>query len=751
MREKTQMKKMNLFNPMALREKYSSKNLNKKNNFSSFWLDDNWGETHEEEKKRGVDLIALASYRRAIGNFVNIVTGKDIKVTFKTSGDSFTDGKEVIISSKLDDKLFDSTVGLALHESSHILLSDFDFLKNLEYNIPKEYLDRAFNKGYSEMESKVHIKNLLNFVEDRRIDFHIFSTSPGYKGYYHSMYEKYFRSKVVDKALLSDEMTDENWDSYIFRIINFTNSNTRLDSLNGLKDIWEVVDLKNISRLKTTEESLKVALEMYHIILNNIPDGIEKVNDETGEVSYDRADGSGSTDGNSGDGNESREMSDDEFEDLLEAIENGDVEFSEEKSGNSVSVPMDSGNESGEGGEESSSSDSSENGEDGEESSSSKSGSKDGDSNESNEVVEEKVTLSDSQKKQLEKSIKKQKKFMDGDIQKKKVSKKNKTAIDAVENSGMSYKEVGNDLKDRYTKDRTKTKCIVVKKLTKELIDSGAINMLGRSYNTGRNEESINEGLRLGTILGRKLQIRTESRETKYTRKNTGRIDKRLISELGFDNDNVFSQTFIDSFPDAFLHISIDASGSMSGGKWDKTMKSVTAMVKAIDMIEGVDVVVSFRSTQYSYGRNTEDYPIILIAYDSRVDSLIKVKTLWKSINVAGTTPEGLCYEAVMDEMISGGRDRESYFLNFSDGMPMFSNDEVDYHYDRAINHTKLMVKKIRERGIKVLSYFIGDGNGEDRYMEDFKRMYGKDSQFVDVTNVTAVSRSMNKKFLEKN
>jgi len=28
--------------------------------------------------------------------------------------------------------------------------------------------------------------------------------------------------------------------------------------------------------------------------------------------------------------------------------------------------------------------------------------------------------------------------------------------------------------------------------------------------------------------------------------------------------------------------------------------------------------------------------------------------------------------------------------------------------------------------------------------------MYGKDSQFVDVTSVTAVSRTMNKKFLEK-
>jgi len=104
-----------------------------------------------------------------------------------------------------------------------------------------------------------------------------------------------------------------------------------------------------------------------------------------------------------------------------------------------------------------------------------------------------------------------------------------------------------------------------------------------------------------------------------------------------------------------------------------------------------------------------------------------------------------------MDEMVAGGTDKESYFLNFSDGMPMFSNGVVDYYHDTAINHTKLMVKKIRERGIKVLSYYIGDSYDGNRYMGDFKRMYGKDSQFVDVTSVTAVSRTMNKKFLEKN
>ena len=75
------------------------------------------------------------------------------------------------------------------------------------------------------------IKNILNYVEDRRIDSFIFKTSPGYKAYYHSMYEKYFYSKNVDKGLLSSEFRIENIESYMFRIINLHNSNRQLGQL----------------------------------------------------------------------------------------------------------------------------------------------------------------------------------------------------------------------------------------------------------------------------------------------------------------------------------------------------------------------------------------------------------------------------------------------------------------------------------------------------------------------------------------
>jgi len=705
------------FNPMALREKYSVGSLNKTNNFSSFWLNDGWDNTgsvfDDEDVKPKTDLIALSSYRRAVGNFVGIVTGDpDIKVTFNSAGDSYTDGKKVTISSKLDDKLFDSTVGLALHEGSHIKLSDFDFLKNLENNIPQELFVLGEKKGYYKNQVLGHVKNLLNYVEDRRIDNYIFTTSPGYKGYYHSMYDKYFYSKIIDKALGSTEYTDESYDSYEFRVINLANKNTNLKALNGLKDIWKSIDLKNISRLETTEDAFKVACDVYNIIMSNLPDGQSSTN-EYGDKEL-------SPQSEMGNGDEevpgSKKLSDEEFQEMLDNATEG------------------------QGSPESSSDSSDEKGKD------------------KGDMVE----LSKHQKRQLENAIKKQSKFMDGKINKKKVTKKEQKDLETIESSGMSYIDVAKNLTDRYYGKKTPTKVIMVKQLTKSLVESDTIGMLSKSkysryyYNDEPEEGYVENGIRLGTILGKKLQVRGESRETKWSRLDSGRIDKRLVAELGFGNERVFQNTFVESYSDAFLHISIDASGSMGGDKWDNTMTSVVAICKAVSMIQNVDVVVSFRSTQSnggkygSRGRGTKDYPIVLVAYDSRVDKFQKVKNLFPHINASGTTPEGLCFEAILSDIVPTSVDRDSYFLNFSDGMPMFGNDDIDYHHDTAIDHTKKMVDEIRGMGVNVLSYFIGDSYDRRSSTDTFKRMYGNDAEFIDVTSVMSVSKTMNKKFLQK-
>ena len=676
------------------------KNMNSKQ-YSSFWLDEGWDSRRtsifdEDEivEKPKVDVVALAGYRRAISNFVSIVTGEsDIKVNFTTAGSSYTDGKTVTISSKLDDKLFDSSVGLALHEGSHIKLSDFTFLKNLEYEIPRELYDLGYKKGFKDYEVQSHVKNLLNYVEDRRIDNFVFTTSPGYKGYYHSMYDKYFYSKIIDKALQSTEHTDEVIESYMFRIINLTNVNTKLGALKGLRKIWNTIDIKNIGRLKDTKDAFKVASEVMFIILNNLGDGTV-TKDEFGNENLEKASGPNKT-SNRFDG-----MTPNEFADQMDIEEGGiDPEL----------------------------------------------------------IKSQYMDLSPNQKKQLQNAIKKQDKFMRGDIQKKKVTKKIQSELSNVEDSGMTYETVGENVGWK----KKGVKCLVVRKLTKELIDSDILQCLYKnrytrySWNKDDTEVTgfVEAGIALGTKLGKKLQVRGESRDTKWSRLDSGRIDKRLIAELGFGNQRVFQTTFTESYSDAFLHISVDASGSMNGDKWTNAMTSVVAICKAASMIQNVDVVVSIRTTQDSgnyRSRNSDNYPCILLAYDSRVDKFDKVRRLFPHIGVAGTTPEGLCFEAVMDEIVPTTNDRDSYFLNFSDGMPMFSNNDLTYYDDEAINHTKKMVNEIRSRGIKVLSYFIGGEYDRESTSDDFKTMYGNDAEFVDVTSVMSVSRTMNKKFLEK-
>ena len=716
------MTKIKHFNPMALREKYGIGTKSNDSN-SSFWMDDTygrrtsifdgWDDEDVEVKKPAVDTIALAAYRRSVANFVNIVTGRnDIPVTFNDGNDSYTDGKKVVISSNVKDKNFDSIVGLALHEGSHIKLSDFDFLKELAngYVINKEVILKAGKKGYSEHEVTVHLKNLLNYVEDRRIDYFIFKNSPGYKGYYHSMYKTYFHSNIIDKAIKSDEYTSNDWDSYLFRLLNLTNKNRMLNVLPDLDKIYDIVFVKNHpSTLKDTKDAYKVALEVYNVILDNLDDGIEET-DEYGEVSTKPASEGGeesteSGDGSGGDG-EPKTLSDEEFEGLKDAMSSGDVSR--------------------------------------------------GHSNGSD------IQLTEAQKKQLDRAFEKQKDFIDGKTKKTKLAKKYAGELKSIEESGMRLTEVGGKGFGDYDYrtgeyGKGKTNCVVIDRITDSLVDNNLCEALRERYY--RNDDMVStiaEGMRLGTMLGKKLKVRNESRDTKWTRKDSGRIDKRLIAELGFGNDRVFSSVFTDSYADAHLHISIDASGSMSGDKWDNTITSVVAICKAASMIQNVDVVVSFRSThdtydRYSHRRGGDTLPLILVGYDSRVDKFSKITSMWKKIHPGGTTPEGLCFEAIMDEIIPTTNDRDSYFLNFSDGMPMFSNSLVSYYHSDALNHTKKMVNEIRTRGIKVLSYYVGSGYDEDnRDLKNFKTMYGKDAEFIDVTSVMSVSKTMNKKFLEK-
>jgi hypothetical protein len=682
--------------------------------YSSFWMDggyDSYYNNRDTIKAKSNDLVKLASYKKAISNFVNIVTGKSIPVQFSTGDQSYTDGKTVVISSKMDDNEFDSAVGLALHEGSHIKLTDFNTVMNLVNGVYPQSVKERFNEYIyetSESDSKfnafqsavtLYLKDILNIVEDRRIDNYVYTAAPGYRGYYHSMYDKYFNDKIIDKALLSGtEYIDESWDSYMFRLVNITNKNRNLNALKSLKDIWGILDLSNIGRLKNTNDAFEVAGQ----ILLTIFDAVSQSEQEEG----------------GGDGSNSNQS------------KNNQPTNGESPMGDDSNLDMGTNSMKGEG-----------SGDPSDESY---------DSDESNDTADggdgKKSSLTDKELDKLQKAIQKQKEFIDGNINRKKLSKTDSNAVDAIADSGVEIISVGSDIDGS---GHTKVRCYVVRKMTKELIESQAFDILctyewkGELY-----QKNVDAGISLGILLGKKLKMRDENRSLSTPRLKSGKISSRMLHEIGFGNFNIFEKIQHNTVKPITLNISVDASGSMSGSKWDKTQTAVVAIAKAASMISNINVVITYRTSFESPGNG--ELPIMLIAYDSRVDKFSKVQSLFKYISPNNTTPEGLCFEAILSDIVSSKDNSEKYLINFSDGEPCFYSKNLYYRGSLAIRHTASQIKKMMAADVNVLSYFITNdevGSFSDKIKRDFKEMYGESSQFVNVTEMNQLASSLNKRF----
>ena len=721
-----------------------------KNYASSFWYDDydtsfDYLETYGNYQtkdlaayKKTHNLYKLASVRRAISNFVQIVTSKSIPVSFATKSDSKTDGEKVILSADVDDN-FDVSVGLALHEGSHIVLSDFKLLKQLNdlrsridsivlhFKMQKEsdikngvttktdeeianeleqivqkYIDnyapdfkpqmrdiysntgKIGSKGFPTDEVLDIVQGLTNWIEDRRIDHYIYTSAPGYRDYYVSMYEHYFNDKAVTKGVKSDEFTDETFESYMFRIINLLNEETNLSKLKGLRAIYRMIDLKKIDRLKTTTDSLNLAIDVLAQILRYVPIDPNKVQKKK------------QTGGN-GDG----EGQPTEIDDI------SNMELSE---------------------------------------------------NDGDDKDGQLVKLSPNALEQLKKKYQKQKDFLNGNLKKKKLTNAENSKLDDIQESGTELVRVGSDItNDRGERIGKGVDCIVVKKLTKKLLESNDFPFTNDAWREDGLKvyylDEVKKGIMLGTLLGKKLQIRSESRETVFNRLKKGKIDGRLVATLGYDNENVFYTKEVDQFKKANLHISIDYSGSMSGSKIKKAITSTVAIVKACDMARNINVQVSIRSTD----TGGKGLPYIALVHDSRRDSFKQFCDYMSKLTVTNTTPEGLCFEAIMKQLIPTSNDMDSYFLNFSDGQPTYSinsgGDEIHYGGNAAAEHTNRQVKKMMSNGINILSYFITEYGGNFEHSSDwqvFKKCYGKDAKYVNVENMFEVAKTMNELFLKK-
>jgi len=356
--------------------------------YSSFWFDRKTsvddilgydvktGEYFDTKPKPKKDHVGLAGHKRAIGNFVRIVSGENIPVRFMSRGDSYTDGKSVTISSNINERNFDHVVGLALHEGSHIAYSDFEVFKKVRH---WDHL-RNWELTPPRME---FLRSMINYIEDRRVDTLVFKSSPGYKGYYHTLYSKFFNHKKIGKGLKSKMYREVDFESYMFRIINFTNEGTDLNALPRLRDIYRLIDMKNILRLKSTDDVIEVAKSVCDIVFKLVGEnqGAGKQNENgEGEEDSEGEEENGSSPDGGGDGTE---------------VDTGDAEMTPED-GQPTDGELTEGEE-----------------------------------------------LSDAMKKSIEKIFNDTKELLDGKTKKTKMTKKDKQIVEALGNSNSELVEAG--------------------------------------------------------------------------------------------------------------------------------------------------------------------------------------------------------------------------------------------------------------------------------------------------------------------
>ena len=698
-----------------------------------------------------IDMVRLSSIRKAISNFVRILTRKSIPVYFNDMDANVNFGGKIIyISAKINTKQdFDVAVGQALHEGAHTLKTNFDIVKNAWANIPPNILKLSDSKNIRRASLEKFIHNTWNVIEDRFIDNHVFNEAPGYRGYYVALYDKFWNCPEVDELLLSDMHKYPSLDSYSFRITNFTNENTDLLALPRLEDIAKVIDITHINRLERTKDRVETAFQVVEIVLDCLDKAILVPGSSPNKEKKKFADPSDYFDfGNDsqGEANDSNNKEVDVGKKMVDEI--SDV-FSERD--------------------------------------------KEPEKLKENHNAVNRISMDDDVGKHLEKQIKNvvesQRKFLAGELPKEKVTAQQKTLLDLVEKHGIILVQVEMPQILAGDDKNLKVDCIVVQKMTKDLILSGedvfplcGVMKIGNDIPEPPKDvaDAVKKGIILGTKLGRKLQIRAEVNPIKIVRKKWGKINKRQIHEASFDAEDLFYKMIIDTNPDATLHISVDASSSMHGQKWIKTMTAVVAICKAASMIDNVHVTVSLRTTQESAGTTL---PYIVLAYDSKHDKFTKIRTLFPYLVPNGCTPEGLAFSAIMDLFDKITPDEEDrYFLNLSDGEPCYylkvpaTGMSISYVDDVGATHTKAQVDKIRRHGVEILSYFIEEDIWEPKKMKyedmtpdeikedkkrrseieqsprrkNFRKMYGKNAQFINVESIVDLARTINGLFLSR-
>lgn len=726
----------------------------------------------------GEDPIAramrLSNIRKGVADFVRIVCKKDIPVRFSLGQQSYTDGEHVVvISASNNPKHLDSMVGLALHEGSHVLLSanwlEFMSVNRFRFMVMNDKMvknARKLNRSENQMAKDFHL--IMNFLEDRRIDTWMYDHAMGYRPYYEMMYRRYFYSKRITQRLKHPKFRKPYLRNYEMHLINMFSDEADPTALPGLDKIWRTVDLPNIRRYnddprwagwqtktRSVQRSLEPDIANLLLTVNGSVTGLHLpsmpliVQDAVTilETVYENAE-LAQTDSNAPSQqpqcNNPQPSSNGTPQKVNIPIEVWDM-FGEDSADEDVEDDLDNENDpdpdDAESGPESDDNldvpNSSEGSEDGAEGGTTP-------KDESATEGESDEELSDEDVQDTLKDLEKQRKFTSGETEKTALDRDTQSLVDQLEAAGAEIRSVGEgDFQGA-------GKVVVYHKYDERVIgESYPFAPDARIY--PESLQAVKDGMRIGSVLAHRIRVMADESTMKYSRQTHGRLDKRLVHELGFDSENVFATEFTVASKPVMVDLSVDSSGSMSGMKWKSALTLAVALAYAAHKNRKLRVRINLRTTDHTN-------IVVGIVYDSKEDNFSKITKLFKYLRPTGGTPEGLAFEAIRREILQHVKQTRRYFINLSDGLPeahvyTLTGNSYSYGGRAAYKHTRKQVKEMVESGLRVLSYYItyspSEAKAEGMKADPpFRQMYGSAATFIDVESVPEIAYTLNKLFM---
>jgi len=588
-------------------------------------------------------------------------------------------------------------------------------------NIDRKVLDTVITPKYINMYLYMELRgdlnkfySLINILEDRRIDSIMWKKYAGYHSYYIALYLYYFWDVKTLKAIQSKESRNVTINNYLFHILSFINKNRDLTALPRLKDIYDILDLKNINK-KSSEDIFVDGIKIFQIIYEEVyKDNDVNFNNEL----------------------KSKEDSDDDFDDIEDYVNEINNSIMDEVTDDTLDEILDDDN---------------------------------------NENDDENMV--DVVNDVINKTIQNLPDDITTDDIAKIINDNNNKRIKSIRSSVFrelkSLIDNTVSIVNLQNSENYQIDVIVIKDI-KDIDTIGAFSQWGLSNRAKKNEDIFNSATHDGRLIAKQLNILNDTRNVYSRRRTHGNIDNRLLSEYKM-TDKLFYNKFTENTQKSFIHLSLDVSGSIEESMYHKIVKFSYMMAIIANQLHNMKLQISIRYASMSNDNNP--YVIYMYDSNKNTLADLRQRlNLLKPTGATPEALcfEAITKQLVID---SAGYDNK-YLISITDGYPSFATRTVDYSintYDindfyslneyiatnsevwnkrttvNTLKHINVTINKIFKLGINFMNYFVTSDNYgiTDTFSKVYDDAYMNTTTLLNDTNITKISNDLNKLLIE--